>query len=194
MDALSVHTEHVLVCRVKHETRYKKATRPSFSSPYKPAHMYLETCFTLMQNKFNAPIKDLLGFVLRNIDRYHWGFLMTSLPLENAAIDDRVESPKLHWWISIVGGLTLLGFQGLHPEFYNWWIATVHPLPAQNVMAWIFIACLPIHIYEAVYVYRLANLLGMPESAMGWSIQTFILGFPSTSLLRKRAKAMGVAK
>lgn len=119
---------------------------------------------------------------------------MTSVPLQQTASEDRVEAPKWHWWISIIGGLSLLGFQGLHPEFYNWWVTNVHSLPAQEVMGWIFVACLPIHVYEAVYVYRLAHVLGMPNSAIGWSVQTFILGFPSTYLLRKRAKSMGVAK
>ena len=119
---------------------------------------------------------------------------MTSISIENANTEDRVDAPALHWWISIIGGLTLLGFQGLNAEFYNWWVANMHALPGQNVMAWIFVACLPIHIYEAVYVYRVAQHLGMPKSAMGWAVQTFVLGYPSTHLIRKRAKAMGVSK
>ena len=28
---------------------------------------------------------------------------------------------------------------------------------------------------------------------MGWAVQTFVLGYPSTHLIRKRAKAMGVS-
>ena len=119
---------------------------------------------------------------------------MTSIPIENTSTEDRVDAPALHWWASIIGGLTLLGFQGLHTEFYTWWVANMHALPAQNVMAWIFVACLPIHLYEAVYVYRVAQHIGMPKSAMGWAVQTFVLGYPSTHLIRKRAKAMGASK
>ena len=122
------------------------------------------------------------------------GACMTSISIENANTEDRVEPPALYWWVAIIGGLTLLGFQGLHDGFYNWWITNMHGLPGQNVMAWIFVACLPIHIFEAVYVYRVANHLGMVKSAMGWAVQTFILGYPSTHLIRKRAKAMGVSK
>ena len=119
---------------------------------------------------------------------------MTSLSMENASTEDRVDPPALYWWVAIIGGLTLLAFQGLSTEFYTWWVANMHPLPSQNIMAWILVACLPIHIFEAVYVYRVAQHLGMPNSAMGWAVQTFILGYPSTHLIRKRAKAMGVSK
>ena len=119
---------------------------------------------------------------------------MTSISMENATTEDTVDAPALYWWVAIIGGLVLLGIQGFNTEFYNWWIANMHPLPGQNVMAWILIACLPIHLFEAIYVYRVAQHLGMPNSAMGWAVQTFILGYPSTHLIRKRARAMGVTK
>ena len=99
-----------------------------------------------------------------------------------------VERPHLAWWIAIVGGLTVLALQGFSTSFYAWWTANVNALPAQSTMAWIFAAVIPIHIGEALYCFRLSNRLGTPEASTGWALQTFIIGFPSTRLLMKRAR------
>ena len=100
---------------------------------------------------------------------------------------DVVERPHAFWWFAILGGLTILAFQGFSPDFYAYWTSHVNPLPGRAVMRGIFIGCVPIHVYEAVYVHRLAVRLGMHRSAVGWSVQTFFLGFPSTYLIRRRA-------
>ena len=105
-------------------------------------------------------------------------------------IEDKVEPPKLVWWFAIIGGLSTLALQGLSTEFYTFWITNLHPLPGQSFMMWLLIACLPIHIYEAVYCYRLAHRIGHHRSALGWAAQTFVLGYPSTRLLNQRARQM----
>jgi len=102
---------------------------------------------------------------------------------------DKVDRPHPIWWVLVLGGLTLLGFQAFSTRFYDSYIAHVNPLPGQSVMLAIFIACIPIHIFEAIYVYRLAQELGLHRSAAGWSLQTLLIGFPSTLLIRKRAKS-----
>ncbi len=101
---------------------------------------------------------------------------------------DVVLRPRPVWWVLTLGGLTLLAFQGFRPDFYAWWATHLHPLPPRSFMAWLFVACIPVHAFEAVYVFRLAQRLGMPRSAAGWALQTMMLGYPSTALLRKRAK------
>lgn len=102
---------------------------------------------------------------------------------------DVVEPPHVVWWILIPGGLGLLAAQGCSPTFYAWWITTMHPLPGQGFMAWLLVACLPIHVFEGAWAWRRAHELGLHRSARGWALQTFLLGYPSTHLLRKRARA-----
>ena len=116
----------------------------------------------------------------------------TTPSAHGAQIEDRVEPPKLIWWFVILGGLGLLALQSLHAPFYAWYTTTLHPLPGQNVMLWILIACLPIHLFEAVYVFRLAQKLGLSQSAPLWALQTFMLGYPSTRLMLARAKVSDV--
>ena len=100
---------------------------------------------------------------------------------------DVVDRPHPAWWLVVLGSLTVLAFQGFDADFYAWWVSHLHPLPPQRFMAWLFVACIPVHAGEAIYVHRLAQRLGMPRSAAGWAAQTMLLGFPSTALLRKRA-------
>jgi hypothetical protein len=102
---------------------------------------------------------------------------------------DVVDRPHVIWWLVVLGGLAVLAFQGFDPAFYAWWTAHMHALPPQTYMAWLFVACVPIHVAEAIYCHRLATRIGMPRSARGWAMQTLALGFPSTALLRKRARA-----
>jgi hypothetical protein len=101
---------------------------------------------------------------------------------------ERVERPHLLWWVAIVGGLTVLALQGFSSSFYEWWIAHVNVLPAQSTMAWIFLACIPIHLGEALFCWRLSNRIGSRGASAGWALQTFFIGFPSTWLLIKRAR------
>jgi hypothetical protein len=101
---------------------------------------------------------------------------------------EKVERPHVLFWIAIVGGLTILALQGFNDSFYGWWVAHVNALPAQSTMAWIFLACIPIHLGEALYCWRLSNRLGTPGASAEWALQTFVIGFPSTRLLMKRAR------
>jgi hypothetical protein len=92
------------------------------------------------------------------------------------------------WWVLVSGGLTVLGLQAFSAHFYAWWALHVNPLPGQVVMRWILFACIPIHVYEALYVYGRADKLGMRRSKAAWTVQTFFLGYPSTHLFRKHAR------
>ncbi len=104
-------------------------------------------------------------------------------------MDDRVDHPHPVWWVAVIGGLTLLGFIAFHPAFYARYTQLVHELPAQRWMAWLFYACIPIHLFEAWYAWRVAGRLGLERSRTGWALQCFVLGYPSTRLLNKRTRA-----
>lgn len=118
-----------------------------------------------------------------------------SAPREPDTVDahDRVERPAAVWWVLVLGGLTILGLQSWNTGFYAWWTGHVNWLPGQAVMAWVFIACIPIHVGEAIYVYLAAPRSGLPRSRAAWTIQTFVLGYPSTHLFRKRAARLRAA-
>ncbi len=102
---------------------------------------------------------------------------------------DRVDHPNPFWVVVVIGGLYLLWLQGYSADFHAWWSAHVHTLPPQTRWRWVFVACVPIHVAEAVYCYRLARRLGLVRSAAGWSASAFFLGWPSVRLLKLRAQA-----
>jgi hypothetical protein len=104
------------------------------------------------------------------------------------ATADALERPHVVWWLLVLGGLGVLGLQAFDAEFYGWWVRHVNPLPGQIVMRWIFYACFPIHVYEAFWVHKTAGKLGMLRSKTAWTVQTFLLGYPSTHLFRKHAR------
>jgi len=106
---------------------------------------------------------------------------------------DTLDRPHVAWWLLVGGGLTVLGLQAFSAPFYAWWVSHVNPLPGQLAMRWILFACFPIHVYEALYVHARARKLGMHRSKMAWTVQTFLLGYPSTHLFRKRARLAGGA-
>jgi hypothetical protein len=97
------------------------------------------------------------------------------------------------WWLLVLGGLTVLALQSWDAPFYAWWTAHVNPLPGQAVMAWVFVACIPIHVGEALYVYFASPRSGLSRSRSAWTVQTFFLGYPSTHLFRRRAARIRAA-
>ena len=110
-------------------------------------------------------------------------------PVKPSAARDEVDHPHPVWWLAVIGGLTLLAFQGFNTEFYEWYVAHLNPLPGQAFMRWLLVACVPIHVYEGVWAYRAALRLGLTRSARGWGLQTLVLGYPSTHLIRRRLRA-----
>jgi len=93
------------------------------------------------------------------------------------------------WWVLVLGGLTVLAFQGWSAPFYGWWTSHVNWLPGQAFMAWLFVACVPIHAGEALYVYVVAPRSGLSRSRSAWALQTLLLGYPSTHLFFRRRAA-----
>ena len=101
----------------------------------------------------------------------------------------RVDRPHLGWWITVLSGMVLLAVLAFDAGAYAAWRAHVTTVLPQRLLQGIFIAALATHIAEAVYAFRWASRSGLRENAGGWFLQTFLLGYPSLRLLRRRAGA-----
>jgi hypothetical protein len=101
----------------------------------------------------------------------------------------RIDRPHLGWWIAVLGGMVLLAVLAFDAGAYAAWCANVTTVLRQQLLQGIFVAALATHIAEAVYAFRLASRGGLRETAFGWFLQTFLLGYPSLRLLRRRAGA-----
>lgn len=114
--------------------------------------------------------------------------------------DGRVRSPKLGWWIGVIGGILLTGllafnvfdmlslgvsvFSSQALDSHNFELPSSGGrkiyLALQDVMKIIFYGAIVAHVAEAGVVGTLAYRNG--KFAMAWAVQTFLLGLPSTDL------------
>ena len=97
-----------------------------------------------------------------------------------------VDRPPLGWWGTVLGGMVLLAVLAFDAGAYAAWCAHVTAVLPQRLLQGIFIAALATHLAEAAYAFRLASRSGLRENAGGWFVQTFLLGYPSLRLLRRR--------
>ena len=100
-------------------------------------------------------------------------------------MDDTVERPPLGWWIAILGGLGINALVGFSDAAYAAWCTHVTTVLPQATIRNIFLVAVLVHAGEATYAWRLATQAGL-QSASGWAMQTFLLGFPSLGRLRQR--------
>ncbi len=100
-------------------------------------------------------------------------------------LDDAVERPPLGWWIAILAGLGLNAWVGFSDSAYAIWCSYVTAVFPQALLRNIFLAAVVVHVGEALYAWRLATQAGL-RTAAGWTLQTFVLGFPSLGRLRRR--------
>lgn len=100
---------------------------------------------------------------------------------------DTVERPHLGWWVAIPGGFGLIALLALSPSAYAFWREHVSAALSRGTLAALFVGAVLIHVGEALYARALARHAGLTASAGAWTLQTFLLGFPSLRLLRGRA-------
>ena len=86
----------------------------------------------------------------------------------------------------MLGGLGTLGVLAFDAGAYATWCAHLAAGLSQGWLRIIFVAALLTHAAEAASALRLARRAGLATSAGGWAVQTFVLGFPSLRLLRRR--------
>ena len=105
-----------------------------------------------------------------------------------------VEIPHWGYWVTLLPGLALLTTLSLSDSAYKLWcerVTTLFPRPLLHVL---LAGAAMAHVGEAIAAYRIATKAGLLSDRAGWTLQTFVLGFPSLGLLRKRAAAVAAAK
>ena len=105
--------------------------------------------------------------------------------MNDVAQYDRIIRPHFVFWVAVIGGLALFVAIGVDPGVYAYWTENMHPMPDRPFLQWVLVAALALHVFEGWYCYKLANRLGLNNSARAWGWQSFALGYPSTRLLIK---------
>ena len=103
-------------------------------------------------------------------------------------LPDTVDLAHVAWWVVIPGLLFLLFLLGFVAPVHEWFATTLYNPGSPTVLRWIFVATIPIHVYEGVWAWRRAKELGMQQSAWKWGLMCFTLGYPGSRNLLKRAK------
>jgi hypothetical protein len=96
----------------------------------------------------------------------------------------RVVRPSWLWFLLLDGGIVVLARLAVSDAAYERARELSNgTLPPRCALRALLAATAVIHVTEAVAAGRMARRRGMP--AKGWSLQTFIVGFPSLLALRK---------
>ncbi|XP_062521924.1 uncharacterized protein LOC134196722 [Corticium candelabrum] len=106
---------------------------------------------------------------------------------------DYFEVPHIGWWLLIFGGLLLNWLVGYKSDVIPYdYILVVGPGLKylgdnhSQLLQRIFIVALIIHVFEGAYGYTLAKRKKLSStSILKWSLQSFVLGFPSLMVLRR---------
>jgi Domain of unknown function (DUF4499) len=101
-----------------------------------------------------------------------------------------LDRPNIFVWIAIIFGMLALFAAAFLPP-----VRPVKPIQElglfifRSVLALklLFVVAVGLHLGEALYAWFLARKAD-PINASGWFWQTFMIGFPSLSLLLKRAR------
>lgn len=91
------------------------------------------------------------------------------------------ETPQAIWWIAILGGMGLTALLAFERSAFQWWSEWITTALSQSVFQWIFGLAILAHVGEALYALKLAS-----TDKWRWTLQTFLLGYPSLSLLVKK--------
>jgi len=100
-----------------------------------------------------------------------------------------VERPHWIWWALILPSLTLLAFLACSPPLFESWLRVTRlPLP-HGVYQGLLVFAAVMHVGEGSYALLLARSSAESPRAVGWGLQTFLLGYPSLRLLLARVRA-----
>jgi Domain of unknown function (DUF4499) len=96
----------------------------------------------------------------------------------------KVIRPSLGWFLLLDGGLITLAAlctnESLHTQVSE---AAPIPLPPQSRLKKLLAGAILAHVVEALIGARMASRRGLPKR--GWTLQSFVVGFPSLLQLRK---------
>jgi 3beta-hydroxy-delta5-steroid dehydrogenase/steroid delta-isomerase len=105
---------------------------------------------------------------------------------ELLAEHEAVDRPHWGWWVSILGGMTLLGVLTLSPDAHALWSRSVTSWTPRWLLAAVFVWAVLTHVYKGMKAVRIAERAGLEKTSMGWGWQTFALGFASLRMLARR--------
>lgn len=94
---------------------------------------------------------------------------------------DVVKRPPLWQWAMVLGGLGLLGVLAFNTDAHRAWVHHISPMFSQSVLRAIAYPALAVHLGEAAYAAHIAQKHDLDTA--GWTLQTFLLGYPSLRLL-----------
>lgn len=155
--------------------------------PFKPYMTRMELQKLALSNYFNiAKARRDLGYAPLVSQKEG---IAASLPYCKELFEklEIVKRPHIGWWISVLMGMTILAILAFHTDFYTFFTSHIN-IPSQLALQWLTFAAVSTHAAEAFYSLRLAKKAGLKSTCKGWCFQTFLLGYPSLRLLRKRVK------
>jgi hypothetical protein len=99
-----------------------------------------------------------------------------------------VVRPHWGWFVLLDGGVAVLLAVTLSEQVYES-VPVLGPLrlPERRALHWLVAGTAAVHVVEAAVAAGLASRRGLPVRS--WTLQTFVVGFPS--LLALRRVAMG---
>lgn len=99
-------------------------------------------------------------------------------------MQNKIQHPRLGWWLAIVGGMGLTALIAYSPDAYPIWQTRVTALIPQEGFQWIWWAALAAHAGEASYALLICRRRRL-ATTLQWTLQTFLLGYPSLRLLKQ---------
>ena len=106
----------------------------------------------------------------------------------DAHIEDSLRPAHPFWWIGVIGLLSLLALLGFSASFHRAYSHALYNPGDPTTLKWVFLACIPIHVFEGAWAFRRAKELGMQDSARMWAGMCFLIGFPGSWQLVKLAR------
>lgn len=101
-----------------------------------------------------------------------------------------IPRPALAWYLLVVGGMVVCGIAGFGPETLPPQLSPARALGerlfgGRQGVKLVFCIANVLHVLEAWLAHRIARRVDASH-ALAWTLQTFLLGFPSLKLLRDK--------
>src|SRR5207302_4525642 len=104
---------------------------------------------------------------------------------------EQVDRPHAAWWLSVIGGMTTFGLIAHNPRTTRWWSRVARTRAPVWIYQLGFWAAVAEHVRKALEAVQLAEGAGLHDTSGGWGWQTFVLGAPSSKLLKARIARTG---
>ena len=95
--------------------------------------------------------------------------------------------PGMAWFALLDGGLVALAVVALDQDAHDR-VDAVVALPPRPALRRLLVGAIGLHVAEGLYAWRTARRAGLPVGR--WTVQTLVVGFPSTRALRRTVRAL----